>query len=234
MINLLFIISLIVYLLFSLLELRKDLHIIQLNSYMTGRYFKWIRYNILNKFRIKRLLPILAFIPLYLKLFYLFLLVWISSYLFLLATIEKIHEKKKLVFTKRDIRLYTTSALLLISILFIIYSKFRLSNELIFPFIFLVLLNIFSPIGMLISNIIISPLEKIINRWYFNDAKKKVKQFNNLTVIGITGSFGKTSTKYILNKILSDRYNTLMTPESYNTPMGISKVLCETLIKIYL
>ena len=225
MINLLFIISLIVYLLFSLLELRKDLHIIQLNSYMTGRYFKWVRYNILNKIRIKRLLPILAFIPLYLNLFYLFLLCWISSYLFLLSTIEKVHEKKRLVFTNRAIRLYTTSALLSIAILFVIYSKFRVSNELILPFIFLVLLNIFSPIGMLISNIIVSPLEKMINHWYFNDAKKKVKQFNNLTVIGITGSFGKTSTKYILNKILSDRYNTLMTPESYNTPMGITKVI---------
>jgi len=212
MINILFIISLIVYLLYSLLELRKDLHIIQLNSYVTGRYFKWIRYNILNKIRIKKLLPIIAFIPLYLKFFYLFLLVWISSYLFLLATIKKVHEKKKLVFTKRAIRLYTTSTLLLISILFIIYSKVRLSNEFIFPFIFLIVLNIFSSIGMLISNIIISPLENIINLWYFNNAQNKVKQFNNLIVIGITGSFGKTSTKYILNKIISVRYNTLMTP----------------------
>jgi len=167
----------------------------------------------------------LAFIALYLKLFYLFFLVWISSYLFLLATIERVTEKKKLVFTNRAIRLYTTSASLLIAILFIIYNNFKLSSELIFPFMFLVLLNIFSPPGMLISNIIIAPLEKIINRWYFNDARKKVKQFTNLTVIGITGSFGKTSTKYILNKILSDRYNTLMTPESYNTPMGITKVV---------
>lgn len=43
----------------------------------------------------------------------------------------------------------------------------------------------------------------------------------NLKVIGITGSYGKTSTKFILGRILSEKYNTLVTPENYNTPMGI-------------
>jgi len=47
----------------------------------------------------------------------------------------------------------------------------------------------------------------------------------NLKIIGITGSFGKTSTKYILSKILAEKFNVLMTPESYNTAMGVTKVI---------
>ena len=41
----------------------------------------------------------------------------------------------------------------------------------------------------------------------------------DLYVIGITGSFGKTSTKFITSTILKQKYKVLSTPESYNTPM---------------
>jgi UDP-N-acetylmuramoyl-tripeptide--D-alanyl-D-alanine ligase len=40
--------------------------------------------------------------------------------------------------------------------------------------------------------------------------------------IGITGSYGKTSVKEILKTLLSVKYRVLATPESYNTPLGIS------------
>ena len=43
--------------------------------------------------------------------------------------------------------------------------------------------------------------------------------------IGITGSYGKTSTKFILKTILSEKYNVLATPESYNTTMGNVKII---------
>ena len=51
----------------------------------------------------------------------------------------------------------------------------------------------------------------------------------NLRVVGITGSYGKTSTKYYLNSILSDRFDVLMTPGSFNTPMGVVKTVRESL-----
>lgn len=47
----------------------------------------------------------------------------------------------------------------------------------------------------------------------------------NLHVIGITGSFGKTSTKFITGTILKEKYRVLNTPESYNTPMGLSTII---------
>ncbi|MBU2462326.1 UDP-N-acetylmuramoyl-tripeptide--D-alanyl-D-alanine ligase, partial [bacterium] len=49
-------------------------------------------------------------------------------------------------------------------------------------------------------------------------------------VIGITGSYGKTSTKHILAHILSQKYKVLATPESYNTLMGICKVINNNLL----
>ena len=43
--------------------------------------------------------------------------------------------------------------------------------------------------------------------------------------IGVVGSFGKTSVKNILKSILSERYEVVQTPESYNTPIGIAKTV---------
>ena len=47
--------------------------------------------------------------------------------------------------------------------------------------------------------------------------------------IGITGSYGKTSVKFILNTILSQKYNVLCTPSSFNTPMGVTRIVRERL-----
>ena len=49
----------------------------------------------------------------------------------------------------------------------------------------------------------------------------------DLKVVGITGSYGKTSTKHYLNRILSEKYNVLMTPGSYNTLMGVIRTVRE-------
>jgi len=54
---------------------------------------------------------------------------------------------------------------------------------------------------------------------------RKLATFKNLTVIGITGSYGKTSVKEFLYAILKTEYPTLKTPESYNTVLGIAKVI---------
>ena len=53
-----------------------------------------------------------------------------------------------------------------------------------------------------------------------------------LTVIGITGSYGKTSTKHYLNRILSEQFEVLMTPGSYNTTLGVIRTIRE-LMKPY-
>ena len=51
----------------------------------------------------------------------------------------------------------------------------------------------------------------------------------HLIRIGVTGSYGKTSAKHMLGTILARRYRTLITPKSYNTPMGVVRTINEQL-----
>lgn len=65
------------------------------------------------------------------------------------------------------------------------------------------------------------------NKSYVKKAKAKLAS-SGATVIGITGSYGKTSVKNILSRMLSKKYKTVATPQSYNTPLGIAKTINST------
>ncbi len=85
----------------------------------------------------------------------------------------------------------------------------------------LFLLAAFPQLLCVLSLFVMTPVEKAISNYYINDAKRMLKSKKDLKIIGVTGSYGKTSTKFILGRILSEKYNTLVTPENYNTPMGL-------------
>lgn len=135
--------------------------------------------------------------------------------------------KKPFVVTARVKRLYTTALLL-----FLICTYLAFNCPLCRPAFLLSLMGAFSifiyPFTRL-CNSINHPIEKAISNYYIHDAEKILKSRPEMTVIGITGSFGKTSTKYFLNSILSDHFQSLMTPESYNTTMGVVRTIREQL-----
>ena len=79
-----------------------------------------------------------------------------------------------------------------------------------------------TPILVPLSNLINKPVEKAVQNWYINDAKKILASCSDLHKVGITGSYGKTSMKFYLSELLSSQYETLKTPESFNTPMGVT------------
>lgn len=81
------------------------------------------------------------------------------------------------------------------------------------------------PILVPFVHLLLVPLEKLIINKYVIQAKHRLKKYPDLIKIAITGSYGKTSTKYILNTILSQKYNVCMTPHSFNTITGVSKVI---------
>ena len=91
------------------------------------------------------------------------------------------------------------------------------------------LLNILAPIFCIIANFINSPIEKAGKQRYINQAKKILNDMPDLTVIGVTGSYGKTSVKNFLVKTLSQKYEVLTTPLNYNTTMGVVKTIRENL-----
>ncbi len=74
---------------------------------------------------------------------------------------------------------------------------------------------------LLLSNALDKIYETPHNARFLKMAKKKLAEAK-LTVVGITGSCGKTSTKVILSEILKSRFRVLSTPRSHNTPMGIA------------
>lgn len=60
-------------------------------------------------------------------------------------------------------------------------------------------------------------------------AIRKISSFNNLKVIGITGSYGKTSTKEFLATILSEKFKVAKTYGFNNTDIGIAKCILRDL-----
>jgi UDP-N-acetylmuramoyl-tripeptide--D-alanyl-D-alanine ligase len=81
-----------------------------------------------------------------------------------------------------------------------------------------------TPLWIIAANLLLFPVEKAIQYNYLGEARRKIRRLKPL-VVGITGSYGKTSTKEILAHILSAQKNVLATPKSYNTLLGVSKVI---------
>src|SRR3989338_5586080 len=77
--------------------------------------------------------------------------------------------------------------------------------------------------------LILWPTDFVIKKTLAAAARRELKRFKNLKVIGITGSFGKTTFKECLAPILSEKYNVLKTPENINTPVGISRLVIKEL-----
>ena len=85
------------------------------------------------------------------------------------------------------------------------------------------------PFLALLAAMIINPYEARLNAGFFKSAKKKIREHKDLITIGITGSYGKTNVKFILRDMLSLKYKVLATPASFNTAMGISRVVNDQL-----
>ena len=131
---------------------------------------------------------------------------------------------QKLVYTARVKRLIATNVILFAVLLVFVLLDFSVYLTVACEVVLLLLVH--SPeISVLVSNYINKPIENSINNYYINDAKKILAQHKNLTTVGVTGSYGKTSVKFILNRILNENFNTTATPESFNTPMGIVRTV---------
>ncbi len=136
--------------------------------------------------------------------------------------------KTPLKYTKRMIRLVVVYTIIVAgATLGIEYLGFRFLPLLSFGSISIVPLIL--PLAVFLAYFITWPLEKLISKNYINKAKKKLETLKDLKIIGITGSYGKTSVKNILSTILSEKYKICPTPSSYNTPLGLAKTILSNL-----
>jgi UDP-N-acetylmuramoyl-tripeptide--D-alanyl-D-alanine ligase len=68
-----------------------------------------------------------------------------------------------------------------------------------------------------------------VRKLILKKAKEKIKRFPELLVIGITGSYGKTSTKEFLAEVLSKKFNVLKTEKHINAEIGIAQTILKNL-----
>lgn len=89
----------------------------------------------------------------------------------------------------------------------------------------LALAYLFIPLFLFLSGVLMKPVEKSVQNGFKKQARKKLASLPHLKIIAITGSYGKTSIKFMVRDILKERFSVCVTPGSFNTPMGICKVI---------
>ena len=213
-------------------EFRRQLMMLQQNSYRNDRYSRWLStsQDSTSAMRLVSGAVLLA------SLSSLTPAIWISAGLIcavsLTNTIILVRKKykKPLVMTRRASRILLTMLLLAaiptVICLFVCQAQ---GASLIFVVDIILAAFCFSQSFALVANWLLKPVEANINRKYYQDAERILRGMPDLKIIGVTGSYGKTSTKHYLNRILSEKYDVMMTPGSFNTTMGVIRTVREYL-----
>ena len=197
------------------------IHMLQLESYQLPGYFRWIKRSAVQAWM--GALPAVAYLfftAFSLRIAAVITLV-LAAILFIVQR-QKYPSKKPLSYTKRVWRLVLAySALTLITVVGLGLIP-PIGLPMAAPLLAL-------PLWVGLMALILQPIEAQINAWYFKDAQRILRAQPGLIRIGITGSYGKTSVKHILGTLLGEKYNVLITPGSFNTPMGVTRVIREQL-----
>ena len=211
---------------FNIVKNKKSLHMLQQNLYNeNNRYVKWLAKNMKQVFLSLDLLALLTIVAAYVlnnklstTLVIIALVFYALDVMRILNNSRKEKVKKPLVITKRVKRLIVTLTVLFV-LPIIIYLIDR--DNLLLMVLVESIITYFSYILVLIAKMLNTPIEKVVYNYYETQAKNKLKMMPNLKVIGITGSYGKTSSKNILNDILGTKYITRPTPRNLNTEYGL-------------
>ncbi len=228
------------------LTLKRSLHMYQLNGYQRLSYTNYLKINRKETWSAKRIVPtlLLAVGAAPLLVGYRWWLILLATGLFVLIN-RPPKAKKPLVYTPRVKRMLVTAGVVLVlwnlctyaflALSFVgIWGGSKLAGGLFVAAVVLFALRVplqilLQPYLVMLYSGINSPMEKAINQHYYNEAEHILRDSPNLTVIGITGSYGKTSVKYFLDQLLSVKYNVFMTPGNYNTTLGVIRSVREGL-----
>ena len=200
----------------TVLALRYYSHMLQLSSYQFQGYFRFLR-SIKGKliahvafavlFLVWLLLPENKGIVVPLILAAAMLIVFV----FLLISYLPKEAKKKFVVTNRVKRLFITYSVLILLICIIpevlgnmaVHKSYGIGGRYVVWTLWItgtVVLALL-PLIPALANLINKPIENRVNQYYIDDAKRILKEHPGLRIIGITGSFGKTSVKYYLTTL---------------------------------
>lgn len=226
------------------------LQFLQQHEYLNGRFFQWSLHHLP---RVTRPVEVLAFLLAGFGLLFsgssgtilplVSLLVWVACGVFSIYTWWRNRSRviKPLVVTARVKRLLVAGSVALLieaGIWFTVItgqSPFSSSIWNTLPvsnYLGILagwgLISQVTVLQLILANLITWPVEESMRRRYIREARQVIQQVNPV-VIGITGSYGKTSTKEILAHLLGSKYEVLKTPRTFNTILGVCKVIREEL-----
>lgn len=218
----------------------KFLQVVQQSGYNIKGYNAWLRGT---RYRYVSRLFVLSFLSIACSLVtnalfdvyhseaiysYLGLIFYFYFSMFFIVNLIKEPNKAPLVKTKRIGR---SIILLFIMYVFLTLFLIALSTEYfkLLRFGIVTLTPIFVPLIVMLAFFILYPIELFINRIYIYKAKTKLKNLPKLIRIGITGSYAKTTNKFILQAMLSQKYICIASPHSFNTPLGLTRVILQEL-----
>ena len=210
-----------IWFVFLFAAMRYSVQMFQQNSYRVERYNRWLRSSG-EWFSRANMLSVLGgvaltFVP------HWGMMLGLGAWMLIIAIAEfSIRYKIPIAYTMRVKRLMATRYILTFAIVALVHifaPRYTL----------LAMMLLCVDYWTILAGTVNQPLEAAITRWYYNDAKRRLRAMPHLKIIGITGSFGKTSTKHFLFRLLSERYNVLMTPGNFNTTLGVVRTVREHL-----
>lgn len=212
------------YLIFAWRRLSTYLHIFQQEEYQPIRFVRWLFKTRSIDLRVSIVILVVGALQFAIRLAFDAGATFVIAALLGMAFYEKrlrVASKKRLVMTPRAKRIYWV-AFFVLALVGILYAATEV------PLLAWLIPVHAIPFALPLATLLLAPHERSVQKKFWNEAHDKLKKLSP-TVIGITGSYGKTSTKHLLGHVLELQAPTLITPGSVNTPMGVSRVIREQL-----
>ena len=134
-------------------------------------------------------------------------------------------------FEKRDTLKRTTRmkiTILLTMLLFSLYAYAVLLLPGMWGFLAIVFVPLLTPFIIFLSSLLVSTLVALQKRRVLNRTKAHMRdRYPHVQIIGITGSYGKTTVKYLLYELLKHRFETALIPENINTTLGTANYILQ-------
>jgi UDP-N-acetylmuramoyl-tripeptide--D-alanyl-D-alanine ligase len=157
---------------------------------------------------------------------------WCRSHRDRALFLTKATAKKPLVMTGRATRILVVSTVLSVLLVLGFSGAAHLIGGAPFDLVTWAVVSLLvffgAPVVLVLGDLVLTPVQAIINGGFLRRARVKLAEVSPL-VIGVTGSFGKTSTKFAIEALIGPPGAALATPGSFNTPLGVCRTINENL-----
>jgi UDP-N-acetylmuramoyl-tripeptide--D-alanyl-D-alanine ligase len=133
----------------------------------------------------------------------------------------RLEKRQQIVWTMKARAIWIGSTLIFWGIASVYWFLFGKAGMIIVPVLVIAL-----PVIIGLSLIVILPIDTVMKRRKIGAAEKIILS-SGVMVVGIAGSYGKTSTKEILVTMLERKFEVIKTPGNVNTDIGIANFVIE-------